>query len=197
RQVGVQHVSGAGLLVYLPAIFCVALRHDDGRPARRYHQHRAILAHGLVVEVDADDRVGSGVPGSLDHLADREVLGLLQLALVGGGTPPNNVADAGEHVPEGVRTQDRLAGYNPLVVVDVPVLECAGGGQQHAPPPVCACRCAGPTGPGGPRGSYSPESGSLPSPAGWTRPTATIPAGSWLPCPMPPSSMSPQPTSPV
>src|SRR6476659_11159560 len=96
RQVGVQHVSGAGLLVYLPAIFCVALRHDDGRPARRYHQHRAILAHGLVVEVDADDRVGSGVPGSLDHLADREILGLLQLALVGGGTPSDNVADAGD-----------------------------------------------------------------------------------------------------
>jgi hypothetical protein len=39
----------------------VALRYDDGRPARRYHQHRAILAHGLVVEVDADDGVGSGV----------------------------------------------------------------------------------------------------------------------------------------
>src|SRR6478672_3797555 len=115
-----------------------ARRHDDGCPARRYHQHRAILAHGLVVEVDADDGVGSGVPGSLNHLADREVLGLLQLALVGGGTPSDNVADAGEHVPEGVRTEDRLAGYNPLVVVDVPVLERAGGGQQHAMPPVCA-----------------------------------------------------------
>src|SRR6478752_5836671 len=95
------------------------------------------LAHGLVVEVDADDRVGSGVPGSLDHLADREILGLLQLALVGGGTPSDNVADAGEHVPEGVRAQDRLAGYDPLVVVDVPVLKRAGGRQQHALPPVC------------------------------------------------------------
>src|SRR5436190_14742111 len=114
------------------AICCVALRHDDGRPARRYHQHRSILADGLIVEVDADDGVGSGVPGSLDHLADREILGPLQLALVGGGTAADNVADAGEHVPEGVRTQDRLAGYNPLVVVDVPVLECAGGRQQHA-----------------------------------------------------------------
>jgi len=48
------------------------------------------------------------------------------------------------------------------------------------------------------RGLYSVRwTGSLPRPPGWTRPTAAIPTGSWLPCPTPPSSMSPQPTSPV
>jgi hypothetical protein len=62
----------------------------------------------------------------------------LQLPLVGGGTAADDVADAGEHVLEGVRTQDRLPGHNPLVLVDVPVLECAGRRQKHALPPACA-----------------------------------------------------------
>src|SRR5262245_37759529 len=35
----------------------VVLAHNDGRPARGHHEHRAILAYGLVVEVDADDGV--------------------------------------------------------------------------------------------------------------------------------------------
>src|SRR5215468_1271139 len=82
----------------------VALGHHDGRPARGYHEHRAILAHGLIVEVDADDGVGPRFPGSFDHLAHREILGPLQLPLVGSRTTADDVADAGEHVPEGVRT---------------------------------------------------------------------------------------------
>lgn len=50
---------------------------DDGGAACRNHQHAVAFAHHLVIEVDADDRVGTQLGGALGQFLHGDVAGAL------------------------------------------------------------------------------------------------------------------------
>ena len=76
------------------------------RSAGGYHEHRAVGADGLVVDVDAYDGIGSKSLSTLHHLLHGGVLGFGKHFLISACTTAYDVADAGKQVLEHVGTDN-------------------------------------------------------------------------------------------
>ena len=92
--------------------------HGYCRAADADHQHAALSADRLVVDIDADDRVGTALRRFLLHLRERNFPRPLEFFLVGCRAPANDVPNAGEEILEYVGAQDCLAGYYAVVAMN-------------------------------------------------------------------------------
>src|SRR5690606_18164042 len=103
----------------------------DGGARDGDHEHGTVPAHDLVVEVDADDRIGAEPAGLLFELPQRLVARVAQRPLVGAGAAADDVADAGEQVLEDVRADDHLADDEAEILGGGPALHGRRGGDDH------------------------------------------------------------------
>jgi SAM-dependent methyltransferase len=115
-----------------PAVARIRLAPEHDRRARSAdHQHRAVPADRLVVQVDRDHGVRAETSRLLGQLLERDLLGAPQLALVRRGAAADDVADAGEQVLEDVRAEDRLAADDAEVADGGAAFDGGGGGEDH------------------------------------------------------------------
>jgi hypothetical protein len=118
------------------AAFNCARLDDHGGARGRDHQHRAALTDRLVVEVDADPRVGAQFRRRLAHFGERGLAGAGEDVLVRARASADDVAHRREEVADDVGADDGLAGDDAQVPGDPPAFERGRGGEEHGSLPV-------------------------------------------------------------
>lgn len=98
-----------------------------GGAADADHQHAAVLAHHLVVDVDAHHGVGPQRLGTLLELLEGDLPGPGQLFFVGAGATADDVADAGEQILEDVGAEDGFAHDDATVLANGLAFQGGGG----------------------------------------------------------------------
>src|SRR5690606_14874484 len=103
-----------------------------GGAADAHHQHAAVLPDHLVVDVDADHRVGAELLRAFRQFLESDLAGLGQFLFIGTGTSADDVANTGEQVAEHVGTENGLTDHDALVFADGTAFEGGSGGEDHA-----------------------------------------------------------------
>ena len=94
-----------------------------------------MLADHFIVEIDAHHGVRAELARFVFKLGQRNLARLAQGFLIRAGPAADNVANAGEQIAEQVRAQDRFAGDDALVVVDMAAFDRRGGGDDYGEAP--------------------------------------------------------------
>lgn len=103
----------------------------DGRTRRRDHEHAVVGAEDFVVDVDADNGVGTQLLGAFTQFAHGGGAGLDEFIFVGGAAAADKVADAGSDVVKEVDAGDHFAENDALVFNNG--ASGGGGGENHSP----------------------------------------------------------------
>ena len=96
-----------------------------------HHQHTALAAQHLVIDVDAYDCVGSHSHCSLAHLVHSRVAGSNQLLLVCARATSYKVAYAGGKILQEIYAYDDFTKYHSSVLCDCSALNGGRGCQYH------------------------------------------------------------------
>ena len=83
-----------------------------------HHEHGASAADGLIIDVDADDRIGAHLCGAVGHLVHRCVFGLYQHSFVRAAPASEEIGQTGFEIFNGVSPDNGLASDYPKILLD-------------------------------------------------------------------------------
>ena len=104
---------------------------DDSGSAAGHHNHGASLAERLIVEVDADDGIGTHGLGAGGHLLQGCFLGLDEHFLIAAAASAEEVAQAGHEIFKYIGADDDFTGHDAAVVLDGAAFDSWGCCNQH------------------------------------------------------------------
>ena len=105
-------LSGELFPARLTLVLTSAVLGDDRGAAHCDHEHAAILADGLIVQVNPDDGIGSERSGGLLHLGHCDLLSAAQFPLIDAGATTDNISEASKEILENICPHHRFAGDN-------------------------------------------------------------------------------------